>query len=356
VELEKASLFPAPGEQPESLLHTGFWGTFKSYFSWVPVRYRYSISLEDEVKNGSFLTLSRRLSAGVSLTYIPPGFAENIPLSRIGDFLRMLGEGLKSHLPKSTVFLRLDVPWMIGDSESILALTRQAESAGYRKAPGDVQPPDTVMLDVTPDEEQILADMKKKTRYNIRLAGKKGVELDVAGAELLREWYTLYEETARRDRIVLHSCRYYQTLFELAGRDDIPDAPKLHLITARHEGELLAGNIAAFSGNTATYLYGASSGNKRNLMPAYALQWETIRKAREYGCGKYDLFGIPPADDPDHPMHGLYRFKTGFGGQILHRAGAWDYVIRRGMYQAYRGAESARTWYYKRFRKKFTGT
>ncbi|MFP4383653.1 MAG: lipid II:glycine glycyltransferase FemX [Spirochaetia bacterium] len=356
MELEKTSLFPGPGEEAESLLHTGFWGTFKSHFSWVPVRYRYSFTVDDEERSGSFLTLTRRLSAGVSLTYVPPGFAGNIPVSSIGDFLRKLGGGLKAHLPKSTVFLRLDVPWMIADSESMLSLSRQAESAGYRKAPGDVQPPDTVILDVTPDENQILSGMKKKTRYNIRLAGKKGVELEVAGPELLREWYTLYEETARRDRIVLHNYRYYQTLFELAERDDISDAPKLHLIAARHNGELLAGNIAAFTDSTAVYLYGASSGNKRNLMPAYALQWETIRKAREYGCGQYDLFGIPPADDPNHPMHGLYRFKTGFGGEILHRAGAWDFVTRRGMYKAYRGAESARTWYYKRFRKKFSGT
>ncbi len=353
MELEKAPLVTGEGEtKPESLLHTGFWGIFKSSFGWVPVRYVYRYNAGDVKHTGTFLTLTRKLQSGVSITYIPPGFGLSLPISEITEFLNQLGSGLKKHLPKTTVSIRIDLPWQLQQEESIFSVSRQAESAGYRKAAGDVQPPDTVIIDLTRPEEEILSAMKKKTRYNIRLAARKGIKVKSGGSERLKEWYSLYRETARRDRIALHSFAYYEKLFILAESGDIADAPLLRLYTAHHDGDFLAGNVVTFFSDTATYLYGASSSEKRNLMPPYALQWEAIRKAKLNNCKVYDLFGIPPADDPNHPMHGLYRFKTGFGGRLVHRAGAWDFVCRRGAYSAYRSAEIARTWYYKSFRKK----
>jgi len=121
---------------------------------------------------------------------------------------------------------------------------------------------------------------------------------------------------------------------------------------ARHEGRALAAIITVFHGTEAIYLYGASSDEGRNLMPAYALQWEAIRAARDAGCRSYDLYGIPPSDDPGHPMAGLYRFKTGFGGEVRHYAGAWDYVYRPVAYRAFRLAERGRLFWHKVVRKK----
>jgi lipid II:glycine glycyltransferase (peptidoglycan interpeptide bridge formation enzyme) len=87
-------------------------------------------------------------------------------------------------------------------------------------------------------------------------------------------------------------------------------------------------------------------------MPAYALQWRAIQDAKTAGCLEYDFFGIPPVDDPNHPMYGLYRFKTGWGGTIIHRPGCWDFSCRPHLYRMYRLAEAARKWYYKTFKKK----
>jgi lipid II:glycine glycyltransferase (peptidoglycan interpeptide bridge formation enzyme) len=110
----------------------------------------------------------------------------------------------------------------------------------------------------------------------------------------------------------------------------------------------LAGIVTLFRGGEGVYLYGASSNLHRNLMAPYALQWKAMQDARESGCSFYDLFGIPPSDNPDHPMAGLYRFKTGFigdngaGGRIIHRPGSWDYPCRPLLTFCFKGAEKLR--------------
>jgi lipid II:glycine glycyltransferase (peptidoglycan interpeptide bridge formation enzyme) len=215
----------------------------------------------------------------------------------------------------------------------------------------DIQPPSTVLLDLNGPEAAILRGMKPKTRYNIGLAERKGVEVNEGSPADLPGWYALYGETARRDRITLHSEGYYRRLFSLADAYG-PGAPELQLLLARFEGELLGGIIVALRGQRAYYLYGASTARQRNLMFTYALQWQAIRLARERGCTSYDFFGIPPSNDPGHPMHGLWRFKTGFGGRIVNRYGCWDLPYSVVGYQGYHWVEVLRNWYYRRFRKR----
>jgi lipid II:glycine glycyltransferase (peptidoglycan interpeptide bridge formation enzyme) len=196
-----------------------------------------------------------------------------------------------------------------------------------------------VLVDLGLSGAELLARMKPKWRYNIGLAGKKGVELEEAGAGGLDTFYALYRETARRDRIAIHGSEYYRGLFEEAAKQK--DAV-LRLYLARHEGEAIAAVITLFRGEAGTYLYGASAGHKRNLMAPYALQWQAIRDAKAAGCRVYDLFGIAPDDNPRHPMAGLYRFKTGFGGVIIHRPGSVDYPLRPLLYGLFRSAEGLR--------------
>jgi lipid II:glycine glycyltransferase (peptidoglycan interpeptide bridge formation enzyme) len=219
-------------------------------------------------------------------------------------------------------------------------------------APVDVQPPDTVVIDLTAREEDLLAAMHKKNRYNIRLAERKGVRVAAGSASRMHEWYELYRETAARDAITIHARQYYERLFELADEDE---ATRVRLYLAEHDGDLLAGIVVVIHGEGATYLYGASSNAKRNLMPNYALQWHAILDAKRCGCAWYDLFGIPPADEPIHPMHGLYRFKTGFGGSIVKRLGAWDVVLAPVRARLYRGAERLRDLYFHRIRRTLSG-
>jgi len=292
------------------------------------------------------LVLLRKVAGGFTIAYVPHG--PDIGRSyRNGDFLVQLGREIEKHLDVKPVFIRYDLPWGVKSSGQVSF----AFGPELVKAVSDIQPPDTVVVSLREPEDEILKRMKPKTRYNIRLSGKKGVVINRGGKELLSAWYDLYRETAERDRITIHSKSYYESVFDIAELSK-SGAPEVILFTAVFSDELLAGIIVLIYGSRATYLYGASSGNKRNLMPNYALQWEAMKYAKEQGCEEYDLFGIPPDDDPSHPMHGLYRFKTGFGGEVIRMPGCWDLPLKPLMYRVYRTAEKARKWYYKRFRKK----
>lgn len=287
----------------------------------------------------------------MTLAYVPHGPDATLAADPLR--LEALSRALRPLLPRSTVCLRWD---LVTGTRVPAAAPSESETdepvsdalplplpRPFRKPPADVQPPDTVIVPLA-DNEALLAKMHKKTRYNIRLAEKKGVSVQRAGVEALADWYALYRQTAERDHISIHSETYYRDLFS--------HAPDLALWLAHYEGTLLAGNIVLLHGRTATYLYGASSNEHRNLMAPYALQWVAMTDARDRGAAEYDLFGIPPTDDPEHPMHGLYRFKNGFGGDRVHRHGAWDFVFRPLAWTLWTRADALRVWYYKVWKKR----
>ena len=346
---------PARRRLPWHLLQSDFWAEHKSAFGWEAV----VVDTPELADAGSVLTLSRRLPAGVLLTYVPyapalpgGGSGPGLPGPALERLPRLLGEvapaveaEVATRLRRRPTLIRFDLPQRAGEWSVGPAHDGEDEPATARlsRSPVQVQPPDTVVLDLGLDESALLAGMHKKNRYNVRLAERKGVTVREAGPDELPLWYALYEETARRDRITIHSRDYYARLFELASSYEEVD---LRLYLAEHDRDLLAGIIVARYRGGATYLYGASSNEKRNLMPNYALQWRAIRDARSAGCAWYDLFGVPPADDPAHPMHGLYRFKVGFGGELVHRAGAWDWAVRPVSARLYRLAEAARDVYF----------
>jgi lipid II:glycine glycyltransferase (peptidoglycan interpeptide bridge formation enzyme) len=241
------------------------------------------------------------------------------------------------------VFIRFDPPWFVPETEGQNGNRAPSLKAPFRRAAADIQPPDTVLIDLRPSEEEILGAMKSKWRYNTGLAEKRGVKVSRPGEQGLPVFYRLLTETAARDGIAIHSMEYYQSLFAECQEDARGGGKaELRLYTAEHEGEALAAIVVLCLGKTATYLYGASSNVKRNLMAPYALQWRAMRDAKESGCALYDMFGIPPNDDPSHPMAGLYLFKTGFGGSIIHRSGSWDYPQRPLLYAMFRAAEGLR--------------
>lgn len=366
--------------EASNLFQSGFWCRFKEKFGWIPfafqVRYRHA-GIEGELP--LFVHL-RALLPGFSLAYIPfgpviPSGLEkgNIPNSTHSfsaenswNLLTTIGQALEKELPFPCHVVRFDLPWEKSSdgerdfkrSPSENATFQTSENTTFRKgsrlyrAPVDIQPPDTVVLDLAPDEEELLNGMKPKTRYNVRLAMKKGVEVRLGTVEDLELWYALYQETAARDRIAIHPYAYYRALFDLSLSYG-GESPALSLFLAYYEGTLVGGILVALFKDMAIYLYGASSNRHRNVMASYLLQWEAMKWAKRMGARTYDLFGIPPREDPTHPMVGLYRFKTGFGGKILHRWGCWDYPIHCVPYGIYRQAERFRYWYHKVFRKRF---
>ena len=226
----------------------------------------------------------------------------------------------------------------------------------------DIQPPDSTVIELTQSEDAILATMKNKWRYNIRLAERKGVVIkrsDGAKADFdsrVDEFYDLYKTTAVRDGIAIHSKEYYADLLRRSAVELFSgnDVPLVSLYTAEHDGESLAAIITLFSKSEAVYLYGCSGNIKRNFMPAYLLQWTAIKAARAYGSAFYDMYGMPPAADESHPMHGLYLFKTGFGGKNIHRIGTFDVPVS-GFYGIYVIAEKLRAFLYKKLKKVFAG-
>jgi lipid II:glycine glycyltransferase (peptidoglycan interpeptide bridge formation enzyme) len=325
-------------DEADSFLQSAMWGRFKSRFGWEAQAFAIDW---DYGGVRPLLTLSRRIAPGFSMAYIPWG--PELPAAFPPDTLLRataaaeLAQKLKPFLPRNTVFIRFDPPWF----DAAGAMPPDVP-APFRRAAADIQPPDTVFIDLNPSAEDILAAMKPKWRYNIALAEKRGVTVSDNGEQDIGIFYRLLAETAERDGLAIHRIEYYRALFAECQDKSAAIPSRLHLYTARHEGDTLAAIVALYRGKQAVYLYGASANIKRNVMAPYALQWKAMRDAQEYGCTQYDLFGIPPDENPDHPMAGLYRFKTGFGGKIIHRPGSWDYPGKPAFYALFSTAEHLR--------------
>jgi lipid II:glycine glycyltransferase (peptidoglycan interpeptide bridge formation enzyme) len=321
-------------EKADSFLQSALWGTFKSRFGWTSRAFlvNWSNAFGDAAAGGAaeqpLLILSRRLVPGFSFAYAPwaPELPAAFPAQDRTHALAELARKLRSFLPRNTAFIRFDPPWFREEAAGESPPAVPPLGVPFRRAAADIQPPDTVLVDLAPSTQDILAAMKPKWRYNIGLAEKRGVSVSRPDEQGLEVFYKLLSETAGRDGIAIHHFDYYKTLFEIS-RDSSLNGD-LRLYTAEHEGDALAAIVVLCRGTQAVYLYGASANLKRNLMAPYALQWKAMQDAKASGCVLYDLFGIPPADDPNHPMAGLYRFKTGFGGRIIHRPGSWDYAYK----------------------------
>jgi len=321
-------------DQAASFLQSGFWGRFKAQFGWEAFAFRAVWKTKaSQYEEKSLLVLRRRLAPIFALAYVPwgPELPADIPIQ---SALLELAKCLREELPKDTVFIRFDPPWLLDNNNEEEA----AMPPSFFRAEADIQPPDTVILDLTQPMKSIIEQMKPKWRYNCRLAGKKGVKVRQAEKNEITVFYKLLSETSKRDRIAIHGFDYYKALFEFEN-----ELPEIRLYLAEHEGDVLAGIVTLFRGHDAVYLYGASSDKKRNLMPTYALQLKAIEDAKDYGCTNYDFFGIPPGNDESHSMSGLYQFKTGFGGRIVHRPGSFDFPNCYMMYKIFRIAENLRT-------------
>lgn len=203
-----------------------------------------------------------------------------------------------------------------------------------------VQPTVTLIADLSGDDDARLAAMHEKTRYNIRLAERKGVRCQGSGIsgeqDGFGEFWTLLEETARRDKFHTHQRSYYEKMMEVLGatqqlNNSTTQQFSVRLWLARHEDKAIAGALVGYFGDTATYLHGASSHEHRNLMAPYALHWEIMRDARAAGFKRYDFWGI---DEKKWP--GVTRFKKGFGGEVVQYPGAFDLPISRFWYTLYR--------------------
>lgn len=312
------------------LLQTPSWGALKSAFGWesqlVPWRDGERFTAGAQVlyrwlPGGRFLTVAY-VPRGPVLNWDEPGQVRSI-LTAVTDEARL----------RHAVFVRIE-PNLQDDERS--GPDKLLEEMGYRPVDRSIQPRRTIVVDIAGTEDEIIGRMKQKTRYNIRLAARKGVTVRQGGRADLDAFVLLMQATGSRQDFGVHSPDYYRVAY-----DQFAASGRVGLLLAEYRGRPLAALMVFTLGKTAWYLYGASTNEERQRMPAYLLQWEAMRWARARGCTQYDLWGVPDEDeetleagiaDRSEGLWGVYRFKRGFGGRLIRWAGAYDRVFNRPLY------------------------
>jgi peptidoglycan pentaglycine glycine transferase (the first glycine) len=324
------------------LLQTGEWGELKSAFGWKPVR-----MITGDV--GAQI-LFRTLPFGFAVGYIPKGPVCKNPSLAINDHfwqdIDTISRKNRAILCKFELdswdvdYLSLDpgqwlIPEKIVPPRAIVA--GQLFQNHWSFSPHNIQPPRTIVIDISDSEEVILGRMKQKTRYNIRLAEKKGVT--VRAWDDIESFHQMMLLTGKRDGFGIHSCEYYQRAYDLLHPKQMGE-----LLLAEYEGKPLAALFMARNGIRSFYLYGASTDEERNRMPTYLLQWEAMKWAKAGGCEEYDLWGVPDEEEEtleanfekrNDGLWGVYRFKRGFGGELKRAVQAMDRVYNPLLYWAY---------------------
>jgi lipid II:glycine glycyltransferase (peptidoglycan interpeptide bridge formation enzyme) len=309
------------------VLQSWEWGTFKSRYGWQAGRYLWSgEGGGPPCAAGAVLTRQpvRWLSP---VMYVPKG-----PALDYGDVALL--EQVLAHLEararrEGALFIKIDpdVRADLDQGEAVAALLRRR---GWRSSQEQIQFRSTMWVDLSLSPDELLAAMKSKWRYNTRLAVRRGVTVRHGEAVDLPLLYQLYAETAARDRFVIRPEAYYRDAW-----GSFIEAGLAQPLVAEVDGEPVAMVIIfAFAGR-AWYMYGASRAVHREKMPNHLLQWEAMRWAQNQGCALYDMWGAPDVLDESDPLWGVYRFKRGFGGELVRTIGAWDYAVSRPGYWAY---------------------
>lgn len=317
-----------------SVLQTTRWAQLKNQFGWSS--HRVWLRREGELVAGAQVLFRSALLGMVRMAYIPHG-----PLvdwgneEQVAVLLNQIDHSCYQHragiLKMEPLLWQEDVP-----PEQWQAL---CEEHGLNADTDTIQPPRTLVVDLRPDEDEILAAMKQKTRYNVRLAGRRDVTVREGTIEDIPAFNALMQATGQRNEFGVHDPAYYHAAFRLFAPEHAA------LLLAEYEGQLLAGIMVFATGQRAAYLYGASSNEERQRMPTYLLQWEAIRWAKARGCTEYDLWGVPDAPeetleadftDRNDGLWGVYRFKRGFGGELRRTVGSADRVYNKLLYRLYR--------------------
>lgn len=298
------------------LLQTGEWGELKAAFGWKPVRI---VSGEAGVQ-----ILLRRLPLGFTIGYIPKSNPPAFLWKEIDSVCKQ----------NRAIFLKLEPDlWEHANANNYSGMT----DLQWRISPHNIQPPRTLIVDIKGSDEAILSRMKQKTRYNIRLAEKKGVT--VRAWNDIESFHKMLLLTGGRDGFGVHSRAYYQRAYDL-----LHPKQRGELLLAEYEGKRLAALFVGRNGSRAYYLYGASTDEERNRMPTYLLQWEAMKWAKAHSGEEYDLWGVPDEeegmleanfDKRKDGLWGVYRFKRGFGGELKRAVQAMDRVYYPFLYRAY---------------------
>lgn len=355
---------PLIESQGASLLQSWVWGEFKRSSGWSP--HRLALHRKGNIKPGTtdhqtdFTQASiygqvlyrsdPRIPMRLSIGYVPRGpvyfpTASNDNVAERAFWRSVHAESKK----RGAIFLKVEPNITLSETMTKSMVDHKMTALGFRPA-NRLQPARTWVLDISGTEDEILKGMKPKTRYNLRLAGRRGVIVRQAeDYNDLRAFHALLETTGTRDEFGIHTFPYYDALWRTFG----PNGQNtMALFVADHPEEAeqaqgpIAGLLAMRFGREAIYMYGASDNRGREHMPNYLLQWEAMKWARSHGCTRYDFWGIPdpPAEGEEENsevsptntrsgLRGVYWFKRGFGGTDIEYPGAYDYVYNPLLYK-----------------------
>ena len=355
-------------------LQTYEWGQVKAKYGWEPIYLVWDkegkMKEERDVSNLSSLVFPPSAAALLlKRQVISSGFAARLSVlySPKGPLLDWTNESLRTRVldglqsfakKQGAIFLKVDPDVALGTGvpggeDDVLdnggqAVMSELKRKGWEYSSDQIQFKNTVLIDLHPTEEELLARMKQKTRYNIRLAEKKGVSLRVGTLDDLAMLYKMYAETSVRDGFVIRDEGYYKTVWQTfmglnVGKLESSQVetfqpsnlPTCEPIIAEVDGEPVAAIFVFYFAGRAYYVYGMSRSTHREKMPTYLLQWEAMKRAKAKGCTVYDLWGAPEVFDESDSLWGVYRFKEGLGGKVLRTLGAWDFAPSPLWYKMY---------------------
>ena len=298
-----------------AFLQSWEWGMVQEAGGKTVVRYRGNEAVAQVIEMS--------LPMGLHYGYIPRG-PIGISSTAEADAIKILCDQLRGDL-----FLRVDLA-----RAAVLSQIREYANTSHTRIhpTPDVQPSTTLVTHLMAPTDDLLAAMHQKTRYNIRLAEKKGVEVTVDGADL-NTFTRLTEATARRHKVAFHGRKHFEAI--LACMNGEGGAPRVFLASAVHEGDVLAVALCIDWNGVRTYLHGASSDTKKELMAPHLLHWRLMEDARQQGLAAYDWWGIAPPGHDHHHLAGVGRFKLGFGGEVVSMPPTQDVVIRPLGYRMY---------------------
>lgn len=317
------------------VLQTWEWGEFKRQTTgWQPSRIAFKRG-SDIVAMASVLT---RFMGPLSVMYVPKGpalryedptllddvldYLQNAARRRFALWLKIdpdviAGTGIPGDL--------VDTPYLPGQS-----VIRTLKHRGWLFSNDQVQFRNTITVDLTLAEDEILAQMSQNTRRKVRAGEKKGLTIREAGPDDLPTLYNLYRITGERDEFLTRPPEYYEKAWR-----DFMQAGLAHALIAESEGKAIAHVILFHFGRKCWYFYGASSNEQREKMPNHALQWEAMKWAKAQGYTIYDMWGAPDSFSESDRMWGVYEFKRGFRGTVTRHIGAWDYAPYPILYRLY---------------------
>lgn len=318
-------------------------GSFLQSYEWGEMQSRLGVRIwRLETGAAVALVLRRELPLGKSWLYVPRG-----PIFAKASTGKPIWEEIQKELydlaeKEHAIFVRIDPAYAEASADAA-----QLKSSSWRKSEREVQPCNTLVLDLTKSENDLLAAMHHKTRYNIRLAQKKGVTVRFSSdVQDVEHFLKLSRDVSERGAFSFHPDNYYREIITILGQSQMAE-----VALAEFEGEVLAAHIIISFGDVVTYAHGASSSKSRELMAPHLLQWETIRRAKEKDFKKYDFFGIAPEGADKHPANsagrhpwsGITRFKVGFGGTRENYVGAFDLVLQDASYHLFNAARRLRS-------------